>query len=165
MAAAAFREDRSTMPWVLTSHCYRSIQRSRSAASSRRRLAYLSADFRQHATSYLMAGLLEAHDKSRFDVIGLSVGPNDGSQLRKSFERSFTDFRDMAALSNDRLAAEIAKIGGRCTGRSQWIYEWNANQCFETPAIANPGKLSWLPWNDGDVSVRLHHRGSCSDFR
>src|SRR5262249_15491186 len=33
------------------------------------RIAYLSADFHQHATAYLMAELFELHDRSRFEVL------------------------------------------------------------------------------------------------
>src|SRR5262249_3692718 len=32
------------------------------------RIAYLSADFRAHATAELIAGLIEAHDRSRFEI-------------------------------------------------------------------------------------------------
>ena len=38
------------------------------------RVAYLSADFHEHATSFLMAGMFECHDKSRFDVTAISFG-------------------------------------------------------------------------------------------
>jgi protein O-GlcNAc transferase len=39
------------------------------------RVAYLSADFHAHAVAYLMAGLFEAHDKSRFETTAISFGP------------------------------------------------------------------------------------------
>src|SRR5439155_20353678 len=42
---------------------------------NRIRIAYLSADFHEHATSYLIAELFELHDRSRFEVIALSFGP------------------------------------------------------------------------------------------
>jgi protein O-GlcNAc transferase len=47
------------------------------------RLAYLSGDFRVHATAHLIAGVLEQHDKSRFEVIALSNHPGDDSEIRK----------------------------------------------------------------------------------
>src|SRR5262249_20928928 len=34
------------------------------------RIGYLSADFHEHATSLLMAGAFEHHDRSRFEVTG-----------------------------------------------------------------------------------------------
>ena len=36
------------------------------------RVAYLSADFHAHATAFLIAGVLEHHDRSRFETIALS---------------------------------------------------------------------------------------------
>src|SRR5262249_3106303 len=39
------------------------------------RLAYLSGDFRLHAVAFLVAELFERHDRSRFEVIGVSCGP------------------------------------------------------------------------------------------
>ena len=46
------------------------------------RIAYLSADFHRHPTAYLMAELFERHDRSRFEIIGLSFGPDDSSEMR-----------------------------------------------------------------------------------
>jgi predicted O-linked N-acetylglucosamine transferase (SPINDLY family) len=36
--------------------------------AGRIRVAYVSADFHTHATSWLMAGMFEAHDRDRFDI-------------------------------------------------------------------------------------------------
>jgi predicted O-linked N-acetylglucosamine transferase (SPINDLY family) len=37
------------------------------------RLGYFSSDFYNHATAYLMAELLEQHDRSKFEVIGFHL--------------------------------------------------------------------------------------------
>jgi protein O-GlcNAc transferase len=78
--------------------------------SDKIRIAYLSSDFRGHATSHLMAGLFEEHDHSRFDVLGLSTGASDHTPLRKRLEQSFTSFIDLSALPDDEIASEIAKL-------------------------------------------------------
>ena len=39
------------------------------------RIAYLSADFHQHATAELIAGLIESHDRTRFHVTGSFLQP------------------------------------------------------------------------------------------
>src|SRR5207245_8516264 len=67
-------------------------------AHDRVRIGYVSADFRQHPVAYLAAGLFEAHDRAKFEVIGLSIGPNDGSDLRGRLERAFDKFVDVASL-------------------------------------------------------------------
>jgi len=71
------------------------------------RIGYVSADFRQHPVAYLAAGLFEAHDRSRFEVIGLSIGPDDGSEIRRRLERAFDKFIDVAGLGVDDIARRI----------------------------------------------------------
>ncbi|HEU4647037.1 MAG TPA: tetratricopeptide repeat protein [Burkholderiales bacterium] len=72
------------------------------------RLAYLSADFCEHATAYLMAGLFERHDRSRFETIALSYGPDDASPMRKRLARAFERFVDVRTLS-DAAAARVLR--------------------------------------------------------
>src|SRR3974390_892039 len=71
------------------------------------RIGYVSADFRQHPVAYLMAGVFEGHNKSRFDVLAISIGPKDNSELRQRLERSFDKFIDASALSVDEIATKI----------------------------------------------------------
>ncbi|NBZ86243.1 acetylglucosamine transferase [Rhodobacteraceae bacterium CYK-10] len=46
------------------------------------RIGYLSTDFCRHAMSFLIAELLELHDRSRFEVYGYDASPEDGSDIR-----------------------------------------------------------------------------------
>jgi predicted O-linked N-acetylglucosamine transferase (SPINDLY family) len=71
------------------------------------RLGYVSADFRRHPTAFLTAGLFEGHDRSRFDVLGLSIGPNDGSEMRARLEGAFDKFIDCAGLTDDAVAERV----------------------------------------------------------
>jgi protein O-GlcNAc transferase len=77
---------------------------------SRIRVAYLSANFRDHPLGYLMAGLFEHHDRSRFEVVGLSLGRSDGSAMRARLERAFDSFIDLGALSDQQAAARIREM-------------------------------------------------------
>ena len=72
------------------------------------RIGYLSADFHQHATSQLMAGVFEHHDRTRFEVTAISVGPNDGSDMRRRIEAAFERFVDAKPQSD----AQIAELVG-----------------------------------------------------
>jgi predicted O-linked N-acetylglucosamine transferase (SPINDLY family) len=54
------------------------------------RIAYLSGDFHQHATSELIAGLIERHDRAQFQVTGISFSKEDGSAIRKRIVRRST---------------------------------------------------------------------------
>jgi predicted O-linked N-acetylglucosamine transferase (SPINDLY family) len=83
------------------------LWRAERLAHDRIRIGYVSADFREHPVAYLAAGLFEAHDRSRFEVIGLSIGPNDGSDIRRRLARAFDRFIDVAALGVDDIARRI----------------------------------------------------------
>lgn len=82
------------------------------AEADKIRIGYLSADFRTHPVSYLSAGLFEAHDRTRFETHGFSVGPTDDSDLRKRLERSFVGFTHLDGRSDDEIVGCIkaAKI-------------------------------------------------------
>jgi predicted O-linked N-acetylglucosamine transferase (SPINDLY family) len=68
------------------------------------RVAYLSADFRQHAASVLMAGMFEGHDRSRFEVSAISLGVDDRSPMRKRMAAAFEHFIDARELDDDAVA-------------------------------------------------------------
>jgi protein O-GlcNAc transferase len=72
------------------------------------RLAYLSADFRRHPVSYQITELIERHDRARFEVIGVSFGPDDGTPARKRIASAFDDFIDVRNVS-DREVASILR--------------------------------------------------------
>ena len=74
------------------------------------RLAYLSADFRQHPVAQLMAGVFECHDKSRFDVTAISITPNDHSEMRKRLKAVFEHFIDAETYSDDRIANLVREL-------------------------------------------------------
>jgi protein O-GlcNAc transferase len=69
------------------------------------RVGYVSSDFRQHPVADLIAGVFECHDRSEFDVLGISIGADDNSEIRRRVVRSFDKFIDAEALG----AVEIAK--------------------------------------------------------
>jgi predicted O-linked N-acetylglucosamine transferase (SPINDLY family) len=74
---------------------------------SRLRVGYLSADFHSHATAFLAAGVFEAHDRSRFEIVGYSTGPDDGSPMRARLEAAFGGLVDTRGWPAERLAARI----------------------------------------------------------
>ena len=74
------------------------------------RVAYLSADFREHATSYLAAGLFEEHDKSRFEITAVSLGQNDHSPMRQRLEAAFEHFIDAQGNSDQNIADLIRRL-------------------------------------------------------
>jgi predicted O-linked N-acetylglucosamine transferase (SPINDLY family) len=74
-------------------------------AHDRLRVAYLSADFNEHPTAYLTAGLFEQHDKSRFEITALSFGQNDNSPVRRRLQAAFEHFIDVGGSGDQEIAA------------------------------------------------------------
>ena len=74
------------------------------------RIAYLSADFHEHATAHLMAGLFEAHDAARFEVTAISFGPETGDAMRGRLKRAFTRFIDARQLGDAEVAARMRAL-------------------------------------------------------
>jgi len=70
-------------------------------------IGYLSADYHSHATAWLIAELIEKHDRDRFAVFGYSYGPDDGSTTRRRLVGAFDRFVDMR---NESFAAAAARI-------------------------------------------------------
>jgi len=94
------------------SSAHLALPRPRRVLSNRiLRIGYLSADFRQHATGVLTAGLFENHDRQRFRVIGYSTGADDGSAMRARLMAGFDRFVDALGWPPRRLAAQIAADG------------------------------------------------------
>ena len=86
-------------------------QRPSPASPGKIRVAYLSSDFRRHPTSYLIAELFERHDRDRFEIIGISFGPDDGSAIRARIVKSFDRFADARAIADAQVAAQMAGMG------------------------------------------------------
>ncbi len=67
----------------------RPAPRAIAAAGTRLRIGYLSGDFSQHATSLLLAGVIEAHDRGRFEIFAYDYSPDDGSPTRARILAAF----------------------------------------------------------------------------
>jgi protein O-GlcNAc transferase len=76
----------------------------------RLRIGYFSADFHAHPVSYLAAELFERHDRTRFEVIGFSLGPETGDALRARLRQGFDRFLDVAAQSDQAVAALVREL-------------------------------------------------------
>ncbi|HET9107117.1 MAG TPA: tetratricopeptide repeat protein [Steroidobacteraceae bacterium] len=72
----------------------------------RLRIGYFSAEFHGHATASLTAELFETHDRTRFEVIGFSLGPDLRDEMRQRLEAAFDRFLDVRAQSD----ADIARL-------------------------------------------------------
>jgi len=68
------------------------------------RIAYFSADFRNHPLSFLMAELFEIHDRSRFELTAFSFGPGTEDEMRSRVTAAFDQFIDVREHSDQEVA-------------------------------------------------------------
>jgi predicted O-linked N-acetylglucosamine transferase (SPINDLY family) len=76
-------------------------------APGRVRVGYLSADFSQHATSVLMAELLERRDSSRFEVFLYSHSAQDGSPIQQRVRAACEHYLDVTHINNADVAQRM----------------------------------------------------------
>ncbi len=74
------------------------------------RVGYVSGEFREQATAYLMAGLYECHDKTRFEITAFDNGVRDASAMRARLEAAFDRFVDISVLSDQEAAARVTAL-------------------------------------------------------
>lgn len=72
----------------------------------KKRVGFLSADFREHPVGYLLIGLIEKLDSSRIETYGFSLGIRDGSELYRRYKNAFDHYVDC----KDKPSHEIAKL-------------------------------------------------------
>lgn len=74
----------------------------------RLRIGYFSADFHNHATMFLMARMIELHDRDRFAIHAYSYGPDEQDAMRRRLVDAVEVFHDVRLL-NDRNIADLAR--------------------------------------------------------
>ena len=70
------------------------------------RIGYFSPDFRNHPVAFLIAGLIEQHDRKNFECIGFYYGQPTTDDLHNRLKQSFDQF----VLTAERTDQEIAMI-------------------------------------------------------
>ncbi len=76
----------------------------RAGAGERIRVAYLSGEFRDQATAYLMAEVYESHDSARFEIFGVDTGPRGEGDMRQRLEKAFGGIRPMGGATDTEIA-------------------------------------------------------------
>jgi predicted O-linked N-acetylglucosamine transferase (SPINDLY family) len=76
-------------------------------AVKRLTIGYLSADYYRHPTAYLVAGLIEEHDRERFRIIAYSNSRDDDCEIRRRLENAFDEFVDIRSMSPAKAADRI----------------------------------------------------------
>jgi protein O-GlcNAc transferase len=74
---------------------------------TRIRVGYFSSDYYENAVAYLVAEVLELHDRTRFEIFAYSYGPDDRSPMRSRMSASCEHFIDVARDPDDFVIARI----------------------------------------------------------
>jgi protein O-GlcNAc transferase len=83
----------------------------RPVGNGKLRIGYLSSDFKEHATTWLIADLFERHDSTRFESHAFALNPDDASAVRRRIAASCSAFHEMAAIGPAEAARAIAAAG------------------------------------------------------
>ncbi|MCK6449394.1 MAG: tetratricopeptide repeat protein [Alphaproteobacteria bacterium] len=79
-------------------------------AHDRIRLAYVSADFRDHPVPILIVGLFEQHDRARFEVTGISLNPEDDSAMGRRIRAAFDRHVDASRMGDRAVAEQVRAL-------------------------------------------------------
>ncbi len=76
------------------------------------KIAYVSNDFHDHATSYLMAEFFESHTRSQFEIHAFSFGIHiPHSKMRQRLQKAFDYFYDVSDFTDFDVAKKIHDLG------------------------------------------------------
>ncbi len=76
------------------------------------RLAYVSSDLRDHAISHLLIGVLERHDRDRYEVHAVALQPDtEHSEIGSRLRRAVQHYHDVTALSDAAAAQRMRDCG------------------------------------------------------
>lgn len=77
------------------------------AGAARVRIGYLSSDFHEHATSYLIAELFAHHDRAQFEVFVYSYGQSGDSPMRARMQQGAEHWINCAGMPPVAIAERI----------------------------------------------------------
>lgn len=111
-------------------------------APQRLRIGYFSADLRNHPVGQVIAEVIERHDRSRVEVIGYSLGADDGSEVRKRLQTAFDSFVDLSGVGVVESAKRIREQGVHVLID---LHGWTAEGRPEALALrCAPIQATWL---------------------
>lgn len=78
---------------------------------ARLRVGYVSGDFNDHATAYLVCELFELADKTQFDIRAYCTGNLDESPAGQRMRGAFSSFTELAPLTAQQAADRVRDDG------------------------------------------------------
>jgi predicted O-linked N-acetylglucosamine transferase (SPINDLY family) len=115
----------------------------------RLRVAYLSADFTDHPVAHLIAGVVERHDRRRFETFGVSLYKDPaGGAMQLRMQQAFEHFHDVSE-AGDRDVAGMLR-------------EWEIDIAVDLTGHTRGGRLGILAFRPAPLQVNyLGFAGTC----
>ena len=73
------------------------------------RLAYISADFKEHPVGYQIKKIIRLHNRDKIEVFGYSLANNQPSEMYDYFAKNFDKFTDISSLDLNEAIETIRK--------------------------------------------------------
>ena len=73
------------------------------------RIGYFSSDFKEHPVAYLIAKVLEQHNRDQFEVFGYSLHGSSSGEMRQRLAKSFDYFTDVQDMSDKDISLRARK--------------------------------------------------------
>ena len=70
------------------------------------RIGYFSTDFKEHPVAYLIAKVLEQHNRDQFEIFGYSIYGSSSCIMRQRLKKSFDSFTDVQSMSDRDIALQ-----------------------------------------------------------
>ncbi|HET6620385.1 MAG TPA: tetratricopeptide repeat protein [Dongiaceae bacterium] len=130
-------------------------------ARPRLRIAYLSSDLYDHATTHLIVEALELHDRGRFEIVGFDYSANRRSGYRSRVLKAFDRVIPIGGLSDAAAAHRIAAEGiAVAIDLKGWTTRARPQILAHRPA---PVRVQWLgypgsmgaPWIDYAIADHI----------
>jgi predicted O-linked N-acetylglucosamine transferase (SPINDLY family) len=131
------------------------------AARDRLRVSYFSRDLYNHACGILLVGVIEAHDRARFEIVAHDFAPPKADAHRRRLEAAFDRMIPIGQLS-DRAAAEriaaddvdiVIDINGWTTGQRAAVLAQRPAR-LQVQWLGHPGTMG-APWIDYVIADRV----------
>ena len=81
------------------------------AAGGKIRIAYVSPDMCNHAVAHALAPVLEAHDKTRFEVWGVSIAHRPADEMQDRLRAAMDGYVEAGSMSDVAASDRIAGLG------------------------------------------------------
>ena len=122
------------------------------------RVGYFSADFYNHATAWLIAGLFEQHDRAKVEPIAFSFDLARDDEMAQRLSAGVDRFIDVSRMLRSGGRLPRPQPRDRHRGRPEGLHHRQPDGDLRRAGRSDPGQLPRLSGHDGGGLHRLPDR-------